>query len=303
MRRECSHCGSDEEMPFTCRYCGQPYCSQHRLPENHDCRGLEDYKEQLRERGQLIAETPEVKVEREMQDEPTGGGRQRVRMRRGGSLEGMFQRLQGRVTWVLLGLMVATTAIGLLLEVTVAPGIYPRHFTLHAESWQAPWTLLTSVFAHGGFGHLFVNGLVLFFFGPALERRVGTRAFLTFFLVTGVIAGVAQVLLGVGLVEAGIRPAVPHVLGASGAILGVLGALTILAPDAKILLMFVVPIPLWLFTLGFAFLNIVGFAFGLFGRSFGVAFLAHLTGLAIGLYVAHRHWRRAPRGAMQSYRA
>lgn len=292
-------------MPFKCRYCGQPYCSQHRLPENHECRGLEDYKEQLRERGQLIAETPEVKVEREMSDEPQGGGRQRVRVQGTGGLDGLFQRLQGRVTWALLATMALVTVGGWLVSWAATGGwlgnqafgeFYATYFALGTDSWRLPWTVLTSVFAHGGVTHLFINGMVLFFFGPALERRVGARAFLLFFLVTGIVAGIAQVMLGVGLYGvAGARP----VLGASGSIMGILGALTLLAPDAKVLLFFMIPLPLWLITAGYAVWDI----FGLILQSGSVAHLAHLTGLAIGLYVAHRHWRRTPQSAVQSYHA
>lgn len=285
-------------MPFTCRYCGQPYCSSHRLPENHDCRGLEDYKEQLRDRGQLIAETPEVKVQREIHDEDPSGGVRR-RSRGAGHLEGLLQQLQGRVTWALLAVMGAVT-VAFWAAVGIDPGL-AVHFTLGPGSLLYPWAYLASVFSHADLMHILFNGFVLFFFGPSLERRVGSRTFLWFFVVTGVVAGVAQVALGFGLVEAGIQPRVPMVLGASGAILGVLGALTILAPDARVLLYFMIPMPLWLLTVGFAAINVVGFAFGLFGQSFGIAFLAHLTGLAIGLLVAHRYWRRTPGRQFETY--
>lgn len=297
-------------MPFKCRYCGQPYCSQHRLPENHECRGLEDYKEQLRERGQLIAETPEVKVEREMSDEPRGGGRQRVRTRGTGSLDGLLQSLQGRVTWALLAAMALVTIGGWLAAWAATGGwfteafgrFYATFFALGPSDWVRPWTLLTSIFAHGDPGHLLINGMILFFFGPALEQRVGSRTFAIFFVLTGIAAGLAQVSLGVGLETAGIAAAQP-VLGASGAILGILGALTLLAPDAKVLLFFMIPLPLWLITAGYAVIDIAGLIGGLYGQGGNVAHLAHLTGLAIGLYVAHRYWRGVPGGRPEIYTA
>lgn len=289
-------------MPFTCRYCGQPYCSTHRLPENHDCRGLEDYKEQLRDRGQLIAETPEVKVQREIHEEGKEPGR-RVRTRATTGLSGLFQRLEGRVTWALLAVMGLVTVGGWLTAWAVTGGwlsssafgeFYTTYFALSTDSWRLPWTIATSVFAHGGIGHLLINGMVLFFFGPALERRVGSRTFLWFFLITGIVAGVAQMMLGVGLYGVAGTPAV---LGASGAIMGILGALTLLAPDAKVLLFFMIPLPLWLITAGYAVWDIAGLVL----QSGNVAHLAHLTGLAIGLYIAHRYWRRTPGRQFETY--
>jgi len=41
----CSYCGADESMPFTCKFCRETYCAEHHLPENHDCIGLEKFKE------------------------------------------------------------------------------------------------------------------------------------------------------------------------------------------------------------------------------------------------------------------
>lgn len=43
---ECSHCGSKESMPFRCKFCGEQFCSNHRLPENHNCHGLETFKKE-----------------------------------------------------------------------------------------------------------------------------------------------------------------------------------------------------------------------------------------------------------------
>ncbi len=42
---ECSYCGASESLPFTCKFCGGKFCSEHRLPENHECQGLAVYKE------------------------------------------------------------------------------------------------------------------------------------------------------------------------------------------------------------------------------------------------------------------
>jgi hypothetical protein len=43
---ECSYCGSRESLPFKCKFCGEQFCGDHRLPENHECRGLASFKEE-----------------------------------------------------------------------------------------------------------------------------------------------------------------------------------------------------------------------------------------------------------------
>lgn len=291
-------------MPFKCRYCGQPHCSIHRLPENHECRGLEDYKEQLREEGQLMAETPQVKVQREIREGPEAPRR----TQRGFDLSTsqVMQSLEGRVTWMLLGLMVVVTVAGWIVNMGTGPGtgtwtrsLWTDHFALHPSFFLAPWTLVTSIFAHGGVSHLLLNGIVLFFFGPAVERRIGTRSFLTLFVASGIIAGLAQVafswaVAGTGLPFAPPAGTVPAVLGASGAILATMGVLAVLEPDATVLLFFVVPMPLWLLVAGFAAFD---FVMLLTQSAGGIANLAHLAGLGIGIAAAKMYWDR-PRHAV-----
>lgn len=276
-------------MPFTCRYCGQPHCSMHRLPENHECRGLEDYKEQLRDRGQLMAETPQVKVQREIREEPSAqrSGRPGIRSQQ------VLQSFEGRMTWILLGAMLAVTVLAHLAAGLRGNAFLVAHFTLQTSSYLRPWTLLTSIFAHAGIFHLLLNGMVLFFFGPAVERRIGSRALLGLFLGTGILAGVAQVVVAQAAGSAA------PVLGASGAILAVLGVMTILEPDATVLLFFVIPMPLWMVTAGFAVIDFVTMLSTGFGG--GIANLAHLVGLGLGLAAAKLWWDRPRRRAVETW--
>lgn len=136
---------------------------------------------------------------------------------------------------------------------------------------ERPWTLITSIFAHGGIFHLLVNLIVFISFSPMLEVRIGKLNFLAIFFLSGVIASLAQL---------SVSP--PHVivLGASGAILGLLGTLTVLAPRIPILLFFFVPMRLWMFVVGFGILSAV-MAFTLPQSS--VANLAHLVGIVVGV--------------------
>ncbi|MDD4094156.1 MAG: rhomboid family intramembrane serine protease, partial [Methanothrix sp.] len=96
---------------------------------------------------------------------------------------------------------------------------------------QRPWTLLTHMFIHANFDHLFWNMIVLFFFGTELERRVGERKFLEIYIVSGIVAAIGQMMIAGG-----------SMLGASGAIYGVMGCLAIIAPEIRVLLFFVIPL-------------------------------------------------------------
>jgi hypothetical protein len=147
-----------------------------------------------------------------------------------------------------------------------------------------PWTLVTSIFLHAGFLHLFVNALVLLSFGPVLEARIGRRRFLYIFFGSGIIAGAAQIL---------VLPPDVVVLGASGAILGALGTLTVLVPRLPVLLFFFIPMPLWVASLGFGILSAI-LAFFTIGGS--IANMAHLTGLIVGFIYGYKLRREERKG-------
>ncbi len=96
------------------------------------------------------------------------------------------------------------------------------------------WTPLTYLFLHAGLWHLFMNMLQLYFFGPEVERLLGTRQFLRFYFVCGVVGALANFIpYALGL------PSGP-ILGASGAILGVIVAFAINDPDRQL---FLLPLP------------------------------------------------------------
>jgi len=136
------------------------------------------------------------------------------------------------VNWVLIGLNVS---IFLLMissgksgaQTTVEQlGIIPSYFTQHGGPWEY-FTLLSSMFLHGGWFHLFSNMLALYIFGDNVEDRLGHGRFLVFYLVCGLAAGLTHVLLNTD-------STVPTI-GASGAIAGVLGAYLVLYPHARVL--------------------------------------------------------------------
>ena len=147
-------------------------------------------------------------------------------------------------------------------------------------------TLLTSMFMHGGFAHIFGNMLFLMIFGDNIENRVGHFRYLMFYLVCGIIASLAHVFVSVSMGSSTLIPS----LGASGAISGVLGGYLLLFPKRRVRVMMfyqmmevpaIVAIGIW-----FAFQLINGI--GMLGSSTGggVAYGAHIGGFIAGLLLS-----------------
>jgi membrane associated rhomboid family serine protease len=139
------------------------------------------------------------------------------------------------------------------------------------------WQLATYMFLHGGIFHILFNMLALWMFGAELERLWGTRYFLKFYFVTGVGAAILTVLFS--FLPFGFAEELRHsiVIGASGAIYGLLLAYALYFPDRPIYMYFVFPIPAKYFVL---IMGAIAFYSSL-GQS-GVANATHLGGLLIG---------------------
>jgi membrane associated rhomboid family serine protease len=171
--------------------------------------------------------------------------------------------------------------------------VQTEHVVVGGESVpipQAPgppiiWlTVLTSMFMHGGFAHLFGNMLYLWIFGDNVENRFGAVPFLVFYLATGAAGTIAQVALDPDSV-------IPN-LGASGAISGVLGAYIVLFPRNRVnalFLYYVVSIPavaaigIWIL---FQFINGYGAVMMSQETVGGVAYGAHIGGFLAGVILA-----------------
>jgi membrane associated rhomboid family serine protease len=136
-----------------------------------------------------------------------------------------------------------------------------------------PWQILTYMFLHGGFFHLFFNMLMLWMFGMELENIWGGKKFIRYYVLCGVGAAVANLLVAPLVGQVG------PTVGASGAIFGVLIAFGMLFPDRPVYIYFLLPIPAKFFIIGLIALDLI---YGVAGTSDGIAHFAHLGGAAVG---------------------
>lgn len=242
---ECSICGRREALPFTCRFCGETFCLEHRLPEQHQCPGLLSFREKARQEGRLYI--------------PLGVERKRKRV----FPDFSFIRRNYALTILALGV------ISFVLQ--LIPGYFDLFALYPKVVAYRPWTLVSYIFIHKDFFHLFFNMLFLFFFGPELERRIGGKRFLVLFFLSGIVAGFGYVLwsLFTGIPAPGV--------GASGALYGIFACLAVLAPRLQVYFYFI-PIRITYALILFALFDIL-----LIGSKDMIAHAAHLSGLAVGL--------------------
>ena len=205
------------------------------------------------------------------------------------------------MTW----LLIAANVIVFLYELNLSPraldrflfawGVVPQNVLAALTNPVAPGalrvfeTLITSQFIHGGWLHLIGNMLFLWIFGDNVEDILGSLGYLLFYLLCGVAAALAQAYVVSPFLGTRAQP----MIGASGAIAGVLGAYLILYPTARVsvlvpFLVLLMPIDLPAFVMiGWWFIQ--QFLYGLMSltpaaaRSGGIAFWAHLGGFASGL--------------------
>lgn len=162
----------------------------------------------------------------------------------------------------------------------VAPLIYYVFALVPAALLQRPWTGVTYMFLHAGLGHLFFNMLALFFFGPRLEQRLGGGDFLKLYFLSG-LGGAAFSFL--------FAPQFP-VVGASGAVYGVLLGFALYWPRERIYIWAILPVEAWLLA---TLMVGASLYFGFSGSQSGTAHFAHLGGLVVGfLYLKLRDWRQ-----------
>jgi membrane associated rhomboid family serine protease len=167
--------------------------------------------------------------------------------------------------WVLRLLLANATVF--LLQYTL-PWITPTFWFVPAQVLREPWTLITYMFLHGGLGHIFFNMLALFFFGQRVELRLGARNFLLLYFVSGIMGALLSV------------PFTPRtaIIGASGAVFGVMLAFARYWPRDQVLIWGVIPVEARWLVAGMTVLAL----FGGFTGGGGIAHFAHLGGFLGG---------------------
>ncbi len=138
-----------------------------------------------------------------------------------------------------------------------------------------PWGIVTSMFLHDGFFHIFANMFTLYFFGSYVYRLLGSRKFLITYFGGGILGGIFFVTLGTLLDPDSLALA----RGASGAVFALGGALSVMRPDLRVFIFPIpVPLPIWVAVIGgFFLLSLLPF----------VAWEAHLGGLVFGLLAGY----------------
>ena len=301
---ECSECGK-QSMSFTCRYCGEKFCSEHRLPENHDCSGLESGKKEEfassedEEQGQKW-------FEEKFSDKKESGKRQK-QFQKPRFLNESKRILKSNIALLIIGI----TGLSFMLHealpflknfLTLSPALTQAaveatnnaagQTVLTKYLLETPWTILTVMLVHANLFHFLANMVTFYFFGTAVEKTVGGLEMLKMYLVAGVIASIAYIgfrnmiyqLYGPANGVISLSPAV----GASGAVVAMVGLVAMLYPDSEVLLYFVIPMKIKTAVYAFGGLEIFNLLFKIGGINLpvigGFASSAHLAGLAVGLY-------------------
>jgi uncharacterized protein len=161
-----------------------------------------------------------------------------------------------------------------------------RFGLIPSEMLLQPWTLFTYMFIHGSIYHLIFNMITLYFFATFVIALVGETAFLLTYFAGGVVGGLVFILFSYIPLPYFLQTQNVIVIGASGAIFALGGLLMLMRPNARILMFFVIPMPLWVGIL-------VGFLLVTFNP--GVAWQAHLGGLAYGALIGWYYRRKEAR--------
>ena len=152
-------------------------------------------------------------------------------------------------------------------------------YVLQAGAW---WQVVTYMFVHGSWWHIFFNMVTLLLFGIQVERHMGSTEFLLFYFVCGIGAGIVTVLFNSATGQ-GMIP----VVGASGAIFGLMLGFATFFPDARIFILGILPIRAPVALAAYTGIEIVS---QLFNFRPGIAHLTHLSGLAFAyLYLVVRY--------------
>jgi membrane associated rhomboid family serine protease len=184
----------------------------------------------------------------------------------------------GGVMTKTVGVIIALNAIVFIVQ-QMNPLFTPM-FALHTNEVFPGriYTLLTYSLLHGSFSHIFFNMLSLYFFAGSLQIYLGIRRFLTIYIGSAIAGGLLSLVFVKGF----------WIVGASASVLGILTAYAIYFPQSKVLLFFIVPLPIRHFIY---LLMAVSVYFSVFGGGGNIAHLAHLGGIIFAFFYCQRWWK------------
>ena len=168
------------------------------------------------------------------------------------------------MTPVVTNLLIANVAAFVLQQ--MIPGLTGEFAYVPILALTKPWTIVTSMFLHGDIMHLFFNMLGLFFFGSAVESRLGSKRFAILYFVSGFSGAIASTVMPF-----------TGIIGASGGVFGVMLAFAKFWPDTPIYIWGVLPVPARILVIVTTIITLYS---GLTGVSDGIAHFAHLGGYA-----------------------
>jgi len=176
----------------------------------------------------------------------------------------------------------------IMIDDSIAP-LWASIFTLSVGNEQYIWTYFISIFSHGGLLHIMLNSVVLFSFGLAIENELSKKHYLIIFILFGLIANIFQIIViniaySVHFISLYASVDEFMMLGASGAIAGFIGLLSIKAPDAIIRVIVLPFIKFKLITGVILFLIVSSLLILIYGfGAFNIAHVAHIVGILCGI--------------------
>lgn len=191
-----------------------------------------------------------------------------------GFLTNIFSVLGSNYSFVILAVATISFILqNIIPEYTFYLALRPSDIFLNPLKYSL--NLVTHMFIHGSGIHLLFNMLFLFFIGPELERRIGSKRFLAVYFISGLIAALGYTLWSIFIID---QPYVSAV-GASGALFGIFACLAVIAPNIQLYVYFV-PMKITIALIFFALLDLV-----LIGSGEPIARSAHLSGILGGLII------------------
>lgn len=260
---KCHECGKTETGQAVCLTCGKTYCTEHIDRYRHHCflgPGVPADRTSFRE-----ASDKETAA---FFEEDGFDARTREAIRRKEKMEkpDIFKTILSSPTLCIIILCVL-----LYIATRSSASLFYGMLYFPDDVLTRPWTLITYMFHHADLMHLIFNMFTLFFFGTYLEKRIGTKMFLFVYFLSGIVSA-----LGFSIFSSN------PLLGASGAVLGILAATAAVDPNMKVLVYFI-PMKIKYAVVLFMILDLVLN----FTANDSVAHMAHCSGIVIGYVLGY----------------